>query len=426
MLSFVSVLCATAFLPYQNPRWPATYNMSMSSITMACNGSGWYDPSLGGAFGITSYDWSNAKKQWANAKPMDCEERLVTQATMTKKVNPNTNVFVYRNLVKALPWFTSVREKLDDPAYSGFFLKFKSGGAFPNGSYHVPQCTSGKCSPFYHDQEQTPEHPTPNDPHPDGSCTDECDCGMNPCGEYLWDHRNGTMLRDFLVNTHIMGANGVGNPNVDGLFIDDYWCSNLVNSSCRDPVQGPSEINQYSQVDMGLSDQDIKEITEGWLETMTAAQNAMLAAKGFTWSLIPGQANANASPVKISNSSCSSMMRGVIQDQKWQELPLIFGLDMGTSPNLLPQLTQDIAAFLLMRGPYAYVGAGIWGMSWPAGVQWDKKQPEQKRPKAMDTDYGSPLGLATEPKTNTFVREYTKSTVTLDCNNFFATIVMKQ
>ena len=43
---------------------------------------------------------SNAKALWANQKPMDCEERLITQAAMTKAANPNTRVFVYRNLVK--------------------------------------------------------------------------------------------------------------------------------------------------------------------------------------------------------------------------------------------------------------------------------------------------------------------------------------
>eukprot|EP01059_Diplonema_ambulator_P022936 TRINITY_DN382_c0_g2_i2.p1 TRINITY_DN382_c0_g2~~TRINITY_DN382_c0_g2_i2.p1 ORF type:complete len:427 (+),score=177.41 TRINITY_DN382_c0_g2_i2:99-1379(+) len=426
MISLVAIIGAAAFLPAQNPPWAPTFNMSMSSITMACNSSGWYDPSLGAAFGITSYDWSNAKKQWANAKPMDCEERLVTQAQMTKNLNPNTNVFAYRNLVKALPWFTSVRVKLDDPAYSGFFLKFKPGGFFPNGSYHVPQCTAGKCSEFYHDQEQTPEHPTPDDPNPDGSCTDECDCGNNPCGEYLWDHRNGTMLREFLINEHIMGANGVGNAAIDGLFIDDFWCSNLINGSCTDPVQGPTEINPYSQLDMGLSDEDIKEITEAWLQTMTAAQSAIIAAKGYTWSLIPGQENANASPVMLQAKTCAAQMREYISTNRWQNLPLIFGLNMGTQPNLLPQLQQDIAAFLLMRGPYAYVGAGVWGMSWPAGVEFDKQQPQQKRPKEMDTDYGIPLNLATEISSGVFSRQFTNSVVTLDCNSFNATIVMKQ
>ena len=37
-------------------------------------------PSRGAEFGIVSYDWSNAKAQWAAEKPMDCEERLQTQA----------------------------------------------------------------------------------------------------------------------------------------------------------------------------------------------------------------------------------------------------------------------------------------------------------------------------------------------------------
>lgn len=43
---------------------------------------------------------------------MDCEERLLEQAQMTKKVNPDAHVFVYRNVVKALPWFTKVGENI--------------------------------------------------------------------------------------------------------------------------------------------------------------------------------------------------------------------------------------------------------------------------------------------------------------------------
>jgi hypothetical protein len=68
-----------------------------------------------------------------------------------------------------------VREKLDDPKYSSWFIKFKDYTDTPypggtgkdhNSSYHVPTCDwygnathPPKCSGFYHDQEQTPEHP---------------------------------------------------------------------------------------------------------------------------------------------------------------------------------------------------------------------------------------------------------------------------
>ena len=81
---------------------------------------------------------------------MDCQERLVTQAEMTKKVNPKTKVWVYRNLIKALPWFTDVRIKINDPRYAGWFLHEK-----------------GNASAFYHDDEQTKAG----------------DCGGIACGE---------------------------------------------------------------------------------------------------------------------------------------------------------------------------------------------------------------------------------------------------
>src|SRR5690242_18217891 len=50
-----------AFLPAQNPPWKATYNMSLSTMGMIVNGSGYSDPAFGALFGIPSYDWSNAK-----------------------------------------------------------------------------------------------------------------------------------------------------------------------------------------------------------------------------------------------------------------------------------------------------------------------------------------------------------------------------
>ena len=113
---------------------------------------------------------------------------------------------------KALPWFSSVREKLNDPAYSGWFLRFN--GTTPR-HYNVPDCAAenaSKCSIYYHDQEQTPEVPTVASPHPDGSCVSQCDCGVQPCGEYLFDHRNGSMLRDWIVQEHILGPKGMGDP----------------------------------------------------------------------------------------------------------------------------------------------------------------------------------------------------------------------
>ena len=40
------------------------------------------------------------------------------------QASPGTTVWVYRNGIKALPWYTLVRDKVADPAYASWFLKF--------------------------------------------------------------------------------------------------------------------------------------------------------------------------------------------------------------------------------------------------------------------------------------------------------------
>ena len=136
---------------------------------------------------IADFDWSNAKAVWANGHPMNCEELLAQQAALvvaaSARRGTNTRVFVYRNLVKALPWFTTTREAMTDPSTAdAWFLPFKPGGSLPNGTWHVPACDDAYdpplCSTRYHDRDQTPGYP-----HGDGSCSAPCDCGGVPCGE---------------------------------------------------------------------------------------------------------------------------------------------------------------------------------------------------------------------------------------------------
>ena len=147
---------------------------------------------------------SNAKAQWARAKPMDCEERLIAQVEMTHAASPATRSFIYRNFVKALPWYTLVRTKITDPAYHAWFLKF--GPPTVGGGWHVPQSDAKysppRCTDLYHDQGQTPGYP-----HGDGDCdAPGCDVGSVPVGEYLFDFRavnvsvNGQTLIDWCVS----------------------------------------------------------------------------------------------------------------------------------------------------------------------------------------------------------------------------------
>lgn len=282
---------------------------------------------------------------------------------------------MYRNVVKALNWFSSVRKLLDDPSYSGFFLRFSGASgpqpAPPVGPFHVPPCTTQnnvtQCSGYYHDQEQTPAFVTPRNPSPGIPCYEPCDCGTLPCGEYLFDHRNGSQLTEWLLKHYILSPTALGSDAISGLFIDDFWCSLDVNSTqdCNDPVPGPSEIDSNSQMDMGLTNRSVWEITTGWLHNMERIQEAIVETKCYTWSLIPGQANANAMPVIVNSTTCLGTLRNASQaPEVYQQAPLIAGLSYNSTLEIFPWLQQQLAAFLLMRGPYAYIGWGEWGMWW--------------------------------------------------------------
>jgi len=169
-------------IPGRFPRWASTYSMQDSTIIQPCNMSGFLNASHFSQYGVVSIDWSNAKQLWVQS-PMSCEEKLVEQAAQLKAARPGVRVMGYRNIVKALPWFSSVREKMNDPAFQDWFLTFDAQNKTP---YHVPPCDNNysppRCSKLYHDQEQTPGFP-----HGDGVCSGPCDCGVHPCGEYLFN-----------------------------------------------------------------------------------------------------------------------------------------------------------------------------------------------------------------------------------------------
>lgn len=421
-------------LPPTAPPWKPTWSLGRSTLSMVIHRGGWSSPTHGAEFGIISYDWSNAKAQWAMQQPMDCQERLLQQAQMTKNANPSSHVFVYRNLVKALPWFSSVRKILNDPAYSGFFLRFDSS----QPAFHVPACAAenaSKCSEFYHDQLQTPEVPTEQKPHPDGTCPPAsdggCDCGVHPCGEYLWDHRNGSQLREWLISEHILGPDGIGSPAIDGLFIDDYWCSDLIcdmdpsiaGCPCGDPVQGPTEVERHNQADMGLTDADILDLTRAWNQTMGQAQQAILDAGAYTWSLMHGQHNANAMPALLAKASCAQQLReacaGGPELKTWQEQARLVGVVLNGGG--FAQLAQDIAFFLLARGPYAWLGWGTWGMCWP--LLDDNGSGGVPRPAVLEEDFGEPIDKTCWERPDepgVFVRHWTAGLVELNCNTFEA------
>jgi hypothetical protein len=86
-------------------------------------------------------------------------ELLSQQVVMsTSAAQPGQSVWVYRGSMWAYPWYTTVRVILDDPEYKDWFVGFKPGGSYPNGSYYSDPCDANNrtlCSDRYHNQVKT-------------------------------------------------------------------------------------------------------------------------------------------------------------------------------------------------------------------------------------------------------------------------------
>lgn len=101
----------------------------------------------------------------------------------------------------------------------------------------------------------------------------------------------------------------------------------MLGCPCSDPVQGPTEEDKLAVQDMGLSDEGVRQLTLEWNRTMGEAQEAILRARGYTWSLMLGQANANAMPRLLTRQTCSSALRqACAAESDWQKQPVLFGL----------------------------------------------------------------------------------------------------
>jgi len=298
--------------------------------------------------------------------------------------------------------------KLEDPAYAPWFLKFNPN----NNSYHVPNCDNNYkpplCSKYYHDQEQTPGYP-----HGDGDCTaPACDVGSIPVGEYLWDPRawnvsvKGETLGDWFINDYLFDQTGGGNPKISGFFFDDVWDGN-----------GPSEFEQHAVQDMGLSKQEVNEITNAFYSNLAQVFKELLARGKFSWQqlYIGPQYGTTCPGPFVSKPSCASDIRNLCQaSSPAQTRFMMYAFTpggCGGDPSALTDFEQDLANFLLARGPYGVLGHGWLG----CGRKY-------VFPDALNHDYGTPLELCHEVSSGVFQRKWSKAVVEMNCNTWTPSI----
>jgi hypothetical protein len=189
LLIFSLISLANAAMP---PPWPPTYRMNDSTIIMPCDENGLppapFPPAQGAEWGWSFNVWTNGMNAWARDAPEDCDEVQVSQSVATAAIGRGGRQATYRNIAKALPWFTIVREKLEDRAYERWFL--------PTAACKNYDCGGNATANLYHSFLQTP------------NATGSCGVGV-VCAQYFFDLRNES-LRTWLAGDYILGPTGLG------------------------------------------------------------------------------------------------------------------------------------------------------------------------------------------------------------------------
>jgi hypothetical protein len=401
------------------PSRPPQYQMNLSTIIMPCNNSGYTDPKSTVGWAIVDFDWSNGKAIWTKHRPMDDEVVLQNQVKMSTSASLGQTIWVYRGSMWAYPWYTSVRKTLEDPAYTDWYIKFK-----PVGPWYSAKCdkvNTSDCSDLYHNQEQSPGYPTG-----DGNCAaPNCYCGSNvPCGFYIWNHSSTTVVHnqtflEWFRDSYVFDYQGTS-PLVSGFYFDDFWPES---GGFPDPFPHMAD-------DMGLSPEEQKAISLSYHANMEVIYRELLKRGMFSWQQQwNGQASPTAKngcctkPLVTEGSTCAPTLRKLCAaDSPTQTRVTNYAFapgscDGGSGAIPLTAPVQDIANFLLIRGPHAFLGHGWLGCS-----------REYELPEQINWDYGKPIGFCQEtaPSSGVFTREWTKASVKMDCNTWTPTIKLKR
>ena len=134
-------------------------------------------------------------------------------------------------------------------------------------------------------------------------------------------------------------------------YVDDGWSS-----------KGPSEMDPNSIQKMGMTASDVTDMISAWSANVRAWRQAIYDAGLFEWFMVyGGQQTAPGWSQTEPNSTCLSFMRKNIGGHSpSQNGTMFFGYSRfahsqawGPGGSLLSP-TQDLAAFLITRGPWAW------------------------------------------------------------------------
>ena len=407
--------------PALAPAFPPTWRLNASTIIHTGNISGWTETAAAAKYGIVSFDGNNARSVWKKTDGNDsiCEATLLEQARRVKAAKTGTRVLVYRQAMLAISWMESCRAVMYDEAFSGYFLRYKSGAVWRQDG---AACDNGN----------------PDDPA--GDCM-------------IWNWTNASARRYFQ-DVVVGGPRGTGSELVDGIFLvsglialppplqrSNPW--ERFSLSQDDP--GPGSLAQpmveyiewvhRAAAGIGMSPAELEALSQATFEMISELRTKLAAQGKIAW--LNGQATSGPFQ-SISDSNCSSFaisltcgwwkapVPGPTCEQFYRtrcSQPSYGAVDLGvltptneTACHSMGCYQLSIASLLLLRQERAWVVTAAWQQTSNASVFAGRRGALIWTPD-FDRDVGQPLGRCVESSPGRFEREWSSGTVSIDCSN---------
>lgn len=189
-------------------------------------------------------------------------------------------------------------------------------------------------------------------------------------------------------------------------------------------ITGPTEEDKNYIADTGASPAEMQAQVDAYQDTIQKLREKLIPLGGFYWQLMDSRgAELNQDINKTMDAAtCKSFLqaRCVANSSAWKKFQL-YNIPHGGTGVTAQGFTDYTAEFLLTRGPYA-----ILGYSWCGCTNGAQERP---RAAEWDEDFGEPVDehcVASDAASGVYKREYSKATVTWDCNAGHGKIVRQQ
>lgn len=350
--------------PCPLPAWEPVWQLNKSTICQPANVESFLNATEAARWGLVSLDWTIASSVWlgnGNVSNMTGAATLVEQCRQIKVVDPDTKCFVYRNTELALEWMEPQRAVMDDPAFASWFLQYQPGN---------------------------PENITAGTPY-----NEDAGGPASGCRQFFWNYSNEDAFQ-YVLSVSEQGMWGTSSEWVDGTFLDD---------SQAVPQEHPN-----APSNMGMTTLQLLRAQNDTYHFFNTAVGELASTGHFIWQGFNGNQQGDPDEVGVAPNAgnCASFMRAMCVPG-WQDVPMTMQWPSSQADKL-----PVLAAFLISRGPYAYIGTGFNDEPIPP---WD--------PLWDSFDVGEPTSLCAEVPTGVFSRQWSNGNVSLDCTSWTATFI---